>query len=191
MGAGVARLAGAEWWHARDVYRIRLASPDDATVLLALQHRLDAQSPFMLLEPGEREQAPDRLRARLQAQGGAASFDLIAEDEESGRVVGWVSVEVLPFRRARHSGYLVIGVDTAAAGHGIGRDLLAAAEREASGRGLRRLELTVMTDNLRALGLYLRSGFRVEGLRHRALQRDGTATDEYYMGKLLPGRNGT
>jgi RimJ/RimL family protein N-acetyltransferase len=29
-----------------------------------------------------------------------------------------------------------------------------------------------MTDNLRALGLYLRSGFRVEGLRHRALVRD-------------------
>jgi len=50
-------------------------------------------------------------------------------------VVGWLSVEVLPFRRARHSGYLVIGVDAAAAGRGLGRDLLAAAEREASGRG--------------------------------------------------------
>jgi len=48
-----------------------------------------------------------------------------------------------------------------------------------------------MTDNLRALGLYLRSGFRVEGLRHRALLRDGTAIDEYYMGKLLPDRDGT
>jgi hypothetical protein len=79
---------------------------------------------------------------------------------------------VLPFRRARHSSYLVIGVDTAAVGRGLGRDLLAAAEREASGRGLRRLELTVMTDNLRAVGLYLRGGFRVEGLRHHALQRD-------------------
>jgi len=40
------------------VYRIRLASSADAIALLALQHRLDAQSPFMLLEPGEREQAP-------------------------------------------------------------------------------------------------------------------------------------
>jgi ribosomal protein S18 acetylase RimI-like enzyme len=189
--ARAARLAEAGSWHALGVYRIRLASPDDATVLLVLQHRLDAQSPFMLLEPGEREQAPDVLRARLQAQRGAASFDLVAEDEESGRVAGWLSVEVLPFRRARHTGYLVIGVDAAAAGRGIGRGLLAAAEREASGRELRRLELTVMTDNLRALGLYLRSGFRVEGLRHRALQRDGTAIDEYYMGKLLPGQDGT
>lgn len=139
----------------------------------------------MLLEPGEREHSPGQLRARLQAQG-SASFDLIAEDEESGSVAGWLSVEVLPFRRARHTGYLVIGVDAAAAGRGVGRDLLAAAEREASGRGLCRLELTVMTDNLRALGLYLRSGFQMEGVRRRALERDGTAVDEYYMGKLLP-----
>jgi hypothetical protein len=85
----------------------------------------------MLLEPGEREQAPDRVRARLQAHGGAASFDLIAEDEECVRVVGWLSVAVLPFRRARHCGYVVIGVDAPAAGRG----LLAAAEHEASGRG--------------------------------------------------------
>jgi ribosomal protein S18 acetylase RimI-like enzyme len=99
-------------------------------------------------------------------------------------------VEVLPFRRVRHSGYLVIGVDAAAAGRGLGRDLLAAAEREASGRGLRRLELTVMTGNLRAVGLYLRSGFGVEGLRRRALLRGGAAVDEYYMGKLLPGPDG-
>ena len=35
-------------WHALGSYRIRLASPDDATALLALQHRLDARSPFML-----------------------------------------------------------------------------------------------------------------------------------------------
>ena len=115
----------------------------------------------------------------------AGSGILIAEDEESRGAVGWLSVTVLPFHRARHSGHLVIGVDTAAAGSGIGRDLLAAAEREASRRGLRRLELTVMTDNLRALCLYLSGGFQVEGLRYRALERDGMAIDEYYMGKLL------
>jgi RimJ/RimL family protein N-acetyltransferase len=76
-------------------------------------------------------------------------------------------------------------VDAAAAGRGIGRGLLAAAGPEAAGRGLRRLELTVMTGNLRALGLYLRCGFQVEGLRRRALVRGTTVTGEYYMGKLL------
>jgi GNAT superfamily N-acetyltransferase len=47
----------------------------------------------------------------------------------------------------------------------VGSGLLAAAERKARRRGLLRLELTVMADNLRALSLYLRSGFQMEGLR--------------------------
>jgi hypothetical protein len=48
---------------------IRLAAPEDAAALLALQHRLDGQSSFMMLEPGEREREPGRLRARLEAHG--------------------------------------------------------------------------------------------------------------------------
>jgi RimJ/RimL family protein N-acetyltransferase len=160
---------------------IRLAGPRDAAALLGLQHRLDSQSRYMLLEPDERAQAPDQLRDRLAGQG--ESFDLVAE--EDGGVLGWLSAEVLPFRRARHTGYLVVGVDADATGRGIGGGLLAEAGEEAERRGLRRLELTVMTDNLRALGLYLRSGFEVEGLRRRALVRDGALVDEYYMGRLL------
>jgi ribosomal protein S18 acetylase RimI-like enzyme len=166
------------------VHEIRLVAPADAAALLALQHRLDVQSSFMLLEPGEREQEPDRLRGRLQSQSEQGSFDLIAEQE--GRLVGWLSVRVVPFRRASLCGHVVIGVDAAVSRRGIGHELLAAATRESIARNLRRLELTVMTDNLRALGLYLRSGFVVEGLRRQALVRDGTLLDEYYMGKLLP-----
>lgn len=169
---------------------IRLAGPQDAAALLALQCRLDAQSSFMLLEPDERERVPDRLRDRLAAQGAAGSFDLVAEAEggatADARLVGALSVEVLPFRRARHTGYLVMGVDAAAAGRGIGTALLTEAAEEAQRRGLQRLELTVMTDNLRALGLYLRSGFQVEGLRRHPLVCDGAVIDEYYMGRLLP-----
>jgi len=169
------------------MHPIRLAGPQDADALLDLQHRLDAQSEFMLFEPGEREQDPARLRDRLLAQGPAGSFDLVAGagDAESGGLAGWLAVDVLPVRRARRTGYLVLGVDAAAAGRGIGRGLLAAAGDEAARRGLGRLELTVITGNLRALSLYLQCGFEVEGLRRQALVRGTTVTDEYYMGKLL------
>jgi ribosomal protein S18 acetylase RimI-like enzyme len=163
---------------------IRKAGPDDAATLLGLLHKLDAQSAYMMMEPGEREAAPDRLRDRLAAQHAAGSFDLVAE--ETGRLAGWLSAEVLPFRRARRTGYLVLGVDADFAGRGIGAALLATAVDEAQLRGLWRLELTVMADNLRALGLYVRCGFQVEGLRRRALIRDGAPVDEYYMGRLLP-----
>lgn len=162
---------------------IRLADPDDSEALMALQRRLDTQSTFMLLEPGEREDTPDRLRERLQAQGAAGGFDLVAAGPDT--LAGWLSVEVLPYHRASRTGYVVMGVDAAAAGQGIGRALLAEAIAEARRRGLRRLELTVMTDNLRAIDLYLRSGFQVEGRRRQALVRDGAMIDEFYLARLL------
>lgn len=162
---------------------VRPVHPDDAEALLNLQHRLDLQSSFMLLEPGERGNSPEPLRSRLRATNATGSFDLVAES--NGSLVGWVSVEVAPFRRARHTGYLVIGVDATASGQGLGTTLITAAAEEAQRRHLRRLELTVMSENLRALMMYLRCGFQIEGLRRSALERDGTVVDEYFMARLL------
>ena len=160
---------------------IRLATAADAVSLLALQRRLDAQSAFMLLEPDERPNDARRLEQRLRAQGPSGSFDLVAHREDG--LVGWLAVEVAPYRRARHVGYIVLGVDAAEGGRGIGRSLLREAVAEATRRELRRLELTVMTDNLRAVGLYLSEGFQVEGLRRAAVIRDGLVVDEYYMAR--------
>jgi ribosomal protein S18 acetylase RimI-like enzyme len=138
----------------------------------------------MLLEPGERELVPDALRTRLGAQTHQGSYDLVAEQDPEV-LVGWAAVEVLPYRRAAGIGYVVLGVDAAASGQGVGVALLRAAVAEAAARGLHRLELTVMTDNLRAVGLYLREGFVVEGVRRSALDRGGPRVDEYYMARLL------
>jgi ribosomal protein S18 acetylase RimI-like enzyme len=162
---------------------IRLAAPADAPALLALQHRLDAQSTSMLLAPGERETMPHRLAARLGGQDGRGAFDLVAV--EDGGVLGWSEVAVLPYARARHVGSLVLGVDAAAAGRGLGGALLEEAAAEGTRRGLTRLELTVLVDNLRAVRLYLRAGFTVEGLRRGSVRRDGVVTDEYWMARLL------
>jgi RimJ/RimL family protein N-acetyltransferase len=49
---------------------------------------------------------------------------------------------------------------------------------------LKRIELTVHTTNLRALGLYLRAGFQVEGVRRNSLRVDGEFVNEYLMSRL-------
>jgi RimJ/RimL family protein N-acetyltransferase len=165
---------------------IRVARASDAEALHALQCRLDEQSSWMLLEPGERGSSDDGVHARLTAQTATGSFDLVAEDEAEV-LIGWLAVEVLPYRRARHVGYLVLGVDASAAGRGLGRALISAALDECRARAVRRLELTVMTDNLRAINLYLRTGFEVEGLRRDAVMREGVLVDEYYMSRVESG----
>jgi RimJ/RimL family protein N-acetyltransferase len=63
--------------------------------------------------------------------------------------------------------------------------MLSKLEQWAEGIGIRRLELTVMTHNERAVGLYKKIGFEVEGLRKDSLYVDGRYVDEYSMAKLL------
>jgi ribosomal protein S18 acetylase RimI-like enzyme len=196
-------------------FAIRSARPEDAAPLLDLQSALDRESRFMLLEPHERAKNPARLRERLGrtvdhsytivADGGAGTADATdtaadgtadradraegadgAEGAEGAtELAGYVEVTVLPFARARRTGYVVMGVRAAWAGQGIGKALLQAAAARARTQKLWRLELTVMTHNRRALVLYLGCGFEVEGLRRAAIDIDGTAVDEYYMGLLL------
>jgi len=47
--------------------------------------------------------------------------------------------------------------------------------------GLARIELTVHTTNERAIGVYQRSGFQIEGTRRRSLLVSGRYVDEYLM----------
>jgi ribosomal protein S18 acetylase RimI-like enzyme len=159
---------------------VRLAVADDAARLRALQRRLDEQTSFMLLEPGERDGLPEPLAAA------GLGYHLVADPGVDLPLAGYVHVDVPPYRRARRTGYLVIGVDAATTGRGVGSRLMRAAVQEGRRRGLRRIELTVMTHNLAAIRLYLSCGFQAEGLRRGCLEVDGRPVDEYYFGILLP-----
>lgn len=164
---------------------IRPCQPDDAEALLALLHRLDSETQFMMVEPGERTTTVDEQRQKLEQLA-------ISEDEcvflamEDNLAVGYVQGSRLPFQRARHTLYLVIGVARSHWGRGLGRKLLAAIETWAAAAGVTRLELTVMTTNERAVALYQRCGFEVEGRRRHAMFIDGAYIDELHMAKLLP-----
>lgn len=50
---------------------------------------------------------------------------------------------------------------------------------------VKRLELTVMQDNIVAQHLYEKNGFVIEGTRKEALLVDGQYVNEYYMSKIL------
>ena len=167
--------------------QIRVAGPRDAAALLRLKQRLDQETSFMLLEPGERDTRVDRLAAELDdiAQSGNSAV-IVAESV--GELTGYVEVRGGAFRRNRATGYLVIGVLAQASGHGVGTELLAEAKRWAVAHGLHRIELTVMADNQRAIGLYERLGFTVEGRRTQCLLVGGRFADELYMAVILPGR---
>ncbi|HYF76234.1 MAG TPA: GNAT family N-acetyltransferase [Symbiobacteriaceae bacterium] len=161
---------------------VRRATAADAEGWLALGHLLDRETSFMLLEPGERVATVAEVRAMLGCPLEDA-FYVVAEAD--GGLVGLLGAERGEYRRERHKADLFLGVCQGYAGQGIGRRLLEAAEGWAREVGLHRLELTVMAHNARAVALYKRMGFEVEGVARHSLCVDGAWVDEIDMGKLL------
>jgi RimJ/RimL family protein N-acetyltransferase len=164
--------------------RLRIAGPDDAAALLRLKQQLDHETSFMLFEPGERDTSVPALARHLEDVARSGNSAVIVAELRDG-LAGYLELAGGPCRRARATGYLVMGVLAAAGGRGIGTALLAEAKRWAAAHGLHRLELTVMAHNRRAFDLYSRMGFSVEGRRSECLLVDGRFVDELYMAAIL------
>jgi L-phenylalanine/L-methionine N-acetyltransferase len=87
--------------------------------------------------------------------------------------------------RRRHVAGLGMAVHDDWQGRGVGTALLrAATELSDAWLNLRRIELTVYTDNVRAIKLYEKFGFQVEGTLREYAFRDGAFVDAYTMARL-------
>jgi ribosomal protein S18 acetylase RimI-like enzyme len=103
-----------------------------------------------------------------------------------GQVVGWC--DIIPIGRPvyAHGGVLGMGIVEEHRGKGIGEALMRAALRQARERGLLRVELTVRSDNERAIALYRKIGFVDEGVKRKAILVDGRYIDVACMALLFP-----
>ncbi|WP_145409523.1 HAD-IIIA family hydrolase [Paenibacillus xylanexedens] len=162
---------------------IRQVASEDAAALLELHRALDRESMYMLYNSGERKstiQAQARFIDQLNESPNSTTW--LAEHQ--GRVIGHLTVIGGGAERIRHRASIVIGVRKAYAGRGIGTRLMAALEMWRSSAGITRLELTVMSHNHTAIGLYHKIGFVQEGKKVKSLLVDGAYVDEYMMSKL-------
>ena len=139
----------------------------------------------MMYEPGERDSPVQDLAAELASLARSAN-SVVLLAERGDQLIGYVQLTGGTLRRSRATAYLVIGVRAHAAGLGIGTGLLQHAKEWATAHGLHRLELTVMAHNTRAVRLYERMGFSVEGRRSECLLVDGQFVDELTMAVILP-----
>lgn len=110
--------------------------------------------------------------------------DLHFSAEFDGRVVGASALRPFFGRRA-HAAEFWIGVHEDHAGKGVGSRLLEAMIDTADNwLNIKRIEMTVFTDNARALALYKKFGFEIEGTHKAATFRDGAFVDAYCMARL-------
>jgi ribosomal protein S18 acetylase RimI-like enzyme len=93
----------------------------------------------------------------------------------AGEVVGWCDVTPKERPIYAHGGVLGIGLLPQFRGQGIGTNLIRSTLAATRTIGLHRVELTVRENNTRAIELYKKAGFVVEGL-----QRDAVRIDSVY-----------
>ena len=158
----------------------RPAVEDDAAELLALRQAVFEETEYMLWEPREFKDSVDDERKRIERlNAGKNSRCLVAVADET--LVGFLSAMGGSVNRLRHTTTLALGVRRSHWGRGAGSALLTEALSWSRSAGLVRVELTVHTTNQRAVALYQRHGFEVEGTRRSSLLVSGRYVDEYLM----------
>lgn len=124
---------------------------------------------------------PAEVRGRIEK---ATRDDVFLVAVVDNRIVGSAGLHRLSGRQA-HVGQIGMGVHDDWTGRGIGTGLLTALINTADRwLGLRRLQLTVYSDNEPAIRLYRRFGFEAEGTHREFALRDGELVDALAMARL-------
>lgn len=128
-------------------------------------------------------QTVEQVRKHIENPSPGALNLVVIQD---GKIVGNGGLNRFTGRR-QHAAGVGMGVHDDFTGRGFGRILLGAMVDAADDwLDIKRLELTVYTDNDIAIGLYRKFGFEQEGLLKAYGFRSGAYVDAYAMARVRP-----
>lgn len=134
---------------------------------------------FLMTEAPVLERIRDFL-AKLNTAGHPHFFAV-----KGNRVVGWCNVKRFDSPARAHAGELSMGLHPQYRGQGLGKKLILACLRECRILDYHKVELTVFTDNERAIRLYESLGFEQEGYVKDYARLSGAFKDAWIMGQIL------
>jgi putative acetyltransferase len=142
----------------------------------------------MLVMPGVMENilgmASDRVSGTEAFIRNLSPNDHVLVAEFDGTVVGFAGLHVSQKARERYTAGVGLYVHASHQRKGIGKTLMDAILDIADNwLKLKRVELSVFTDNEPAIALYKKMGFVVEGTKKYSAVRSGVHADEYLMAR--------
>jgi len=163
---------------------VRTITEKDIPAYYNLSLKLDEETPFRLYEAGERPYDLELFSTETK-EFLKNPYSNIFLAEEGGQLTGYLQAIGRSPRRIRHVVSINIAILQKYTGQGLGGKLFDALEVWAKQTGVKRLDLSVMMNNIPAQKLYEKLGFKKEGLKTFSMFVNGEYIDEYYMSKWL------
>ncbi len=165
-------------------YTIRNAKETDAKTLSGIRLRIDGETEHMDREPGEAYMDEAAFQALIR-EDAERPHNLFLVAEAEGSLVGFSRCQGSTLRRFSHRVEFGICVLKAYWRYGIGKTLLKQSVAWADETGIKKMMLSVLETNTKAIALYERFGFKAEGtLSMDRLLSDGKYYDTVIMGRV-------
>lgn len=136
----------------------------------------------------EKDEYPNTVEGQIEdikaLEGNPTNTMLLALDGE--KIVGIATINSSHKIKSRHEGELGIVVAKDYHSRGIGSELIKRLIDWAKGNGITtRIKLDTRADNVKAVSLYLKFGFVVEGCLKNSTLLNGEYYDLYVMGMMI------
>lgn len=162
---------------------IREAGVKDAENIINVINNVGAEKVFILTERFAHDVNWEQNFIQEHVKEKKAFLLAVAEVE--GKIVGVCDVHLGSNPKNRHVGELGMSVVKECRGLGIGTAMMMYMINWAKTRGLEKLYLGVFSTNERAINLYKKFNFRVEGKRKKQYKVEGNYVDEIIMAKFI------
>lgn len=162
---------------------IRYAIEKDAQNLSEVRVQIDGETENMDREKGEAYIDEAGFKAIIQDDTEKMNH-LFLVAEVNDRIVGFSRCEGNNLKRTSHKVEFGVCVLKEFWGHGIGQNLLKESIHWADTNGIKKITLNVLETNDKAIKLYQKYGFEVEGI----LKKDKILSDGNYYNTILMGR---
>ncbi len=169
-----------------EVINIRHCGPTDADAFISFQKTI-GQETTHTLQGSFNTPAHERMVQQFQMAESAPRSLRIGAFNQSGVMIGFMGFEPEwdghPW--ISHVGRFWMMIRKSYWGQGLGKKLLAVLDDFAGKHDFKRIEAMVRIGNERAIELYKKAGYEIEGTRKYAAIIEGQVWDEYYIAKLL------
>ncbi len=162
----------------------RKITPVDADKFNALYKEIETQSDYMLYEAHERPTTNEQQRATLERLENIPETAIFVA-EENENLLGFIAVISESPSKRKFQRYVAMGVLEQHHGKKIGQGLMEKCISFCKDQNVKRIELTVVCENEKAVNLYKKFGFEIEGTKRCSLMIRDRFLDEYYMSKIM------